>query len=163
MEFISNLQFNNNDFIAFNGIEERLEIEDYENYEIIKLNNNGKDLAKIFEKYFDIKLNNLAIFNNEIFKYICDCQLPVIARNYITESGISGNLFYEEVLPRFSRMYFILGYDSFLLNGDKNLIQEFERFFNNPDNIYQFGANYSIGYGFSKIKRMEFNNEQKKN
>ncbi len=48
------------------------------------------------------------LVSNERFKELTnDNHLPVISRNYL-ENGISKNLWYEQVLPRQSRVYFIV-------------------------------------------------------
>jgi len=63
--------------------------------------------------------------------------LPVTARNYL-ENGISQNLWYEEVVPHDSIMYFaVMGDDTFEI----------------PD-IVQFGGHSSIGCGFTKVTKI---------
>ena len=64
-------------------------------------------------------------------------DLPVMARNHL-ENGISKNLWYEEVVPHGSVLYFaVLGDDSFEI----------------PE-IVQFGGHSSIGCGFTKITKI---------
>jgi CRISPR-associated protein Cmr4 len=142
------LSFDSKDFIYFNGNKE-LEIEDYtkgnnQTAEKIPANIDG-----LLKKYLMIDSRQLAVFKKDIFTNICERSLPVIARNQIKDDGTSGNLFYEEVLPRKTKLYFMLG-------GNKSVKDSGEavRFFNElkkPERTFQFGANYSIGYGFSKI------------
>lgn len=137
------------DFLHF-GEHDDLEIEDF---------TKGKkhaaeipaNITSLVKKYLHAELAHLAVFNDNTFKTICERSIPVVARNQIKEDGTSGNLFYEEVLPRKSKLYFLLGYDAHLNNGKKNLKENFNKKFNKKENTYQFGANFSIGYGFSKI------------
>lgn len=94
----------------------------------------------LLEKVFG---SPLVILHDEDFGDICgDKYLPVIARNNL-EDGKSQNLWYEQVLPRESRLFFMLmkeEKDGAILNG---LFAE---------NLVQIGANASIGYGFTKIR-----------
>ncbi len=90
---------------------------------------------------------DIALFHHNTFKEIC-AELPVVARNRL-ENGQSQNLWYEEVVPRQSIFYFVLGipkggpngyYSSFLHALDKDLVQ--------------IGANATIGYGFTRIEKV---------
>lgn len=76
-----------------------------------------------------------------------DNHLPVISRNYL-ENGISKNLWYEQVLPRQSRFYFVV----LSPNGGENHFTTFNETINS--NLIQIGGNASIGYGFSKISKL---------
>lgn len=82
----------------------------------------------------------------EEFKEYChDDNLPIIARNKLSEDGTSENLWYEQVLPAESVLFTIIksGNDSAnLLSGQ---IEE---------KIIQLGANGSIGYGFCKFEHL---------
>ncbi|MEG8947977.1 type III-B CRISPR module RAMP protein Cmr4 [Rosettibacter firmus] len=151
--FLKTMNFRNHDFYYFNDVDD-LEIEDYTKG--MKYKSQIPDsVKKAFNTYLNIDINNLAIFDSSLFSRICKDSIPVVARNYIKEDGTSGNLFYEEVLPRKTTLYFLLGYDSYLnQNSKKNLKDKFEKEFNNNGKVYQFGANYSIGYGFSKIVKV---------
>ena len=87
--------------------------------------------------------SDIVLFSETNFKELTK-SLPVIARNNL-ENGQSTNLWYEEIVPRQSRFYFISG------QGEKhgaNFIQKLE-----ADNI-QIGGNASIGYGFTKISEI---------
>jgi len=108
------------------------------------------DISKIRE-LFGIK--NLAIFSDEDFNEAIS-NLPVIARNSLQGSG---NLWYEEVVPRESIFFTVLNYyDNFNKDGadrrgrtdrtvfDKQ-IKKFEEKLLKDD--IQIGANASIGYG----------------
>lgn len=85
----------------------------------------------------------LVLVSDKDFSKLCnDNHLPVIARNYLN-NGKSENLFYEQVLPRLSRLYFILMYP------DKDSHEKFNDTLKN--NLVQIGANASVGYGYCKI------------
>lgn len=106
-------------------------------------------------------LNNLAVFNDDIFKDICENSLPVIARNKIKEDGTSENLFYEEVLPRRSKLWLMLG----IKDGNNALYKIYNEFETKlTQDLIQFGGNASIGYGVTKINLLckEEENEPKK-
>ncbi|MBL7729655.1 MAG: type III-B CRISPR module RAMP protein Cmr4 [Chitinophagaceae bacterium] len=75
-------------------------------------------------------------------------HLPVIARNSL-DNGQSENLWYEEVLPRETRLYF------FVLVPD-NAGVDFETGFNRhvDGKTVQIGANATVGYGYCKISKI---------
>jgi CRISPR-associated protein Cmr4 len=149
-KWFRSLSVGSNDFRYFAGNDE-LEIEDYSGrYKHDQKIPDG--IAELFKKYFKIELTSLAIFNASIFTCICEKSIPVVARNKIDDDGISENLFYEEVLPRKTKLYFILGADQVIKS--KPLTNKFFTEFEKSSNIYQFGANYSIGYGFTKISKI---------
>jgi CRISPR-associated protein Cmr4 len=102
------------------------------------------DTSKI-EKFLG---KDLALFSDEEFKKL---SLPVIARNHL-EDGVSKNLWYEEVVPKKSKFYFFIGKPENI--ADKNKIEGFENRFNKEGARLQIGANKSIGYGFTKIKKV---------
>jgi CRISPR-associated protein Cmr4 len=74
-------------------------------------------------------------------------SLPIVARNSL-ENGQSENLWYEEIIPRESRFYFVLGipvdYSDFTSVFDDQI----------DGKIVQIGANASVGYGFCKITKI---------
>lgn len=85
----------------------------------------------------------LILMNSEDFTNLCDNNhLPVISRNYL-ENGESKNLWYEEVVPRFSQFYFTVMLD-------ENKEEEFEKAL--EAGLVQFGGNSTIGYGYSKVQ-----------
>lgn len=94
------------------------------------------DLANVSEQnkcsYEDFKKYN----NND--------ELPVIARNCL-ENGVSKNLWYEQVLPRKSRLAFFILHDE----------DEIDEVFNSAITSVpvQIGANASVGYGICVIKK----------
>lgn len=68
-----------------------------------------------------------------------DLNLPVIARNSL-EDGQSKNLWYEQVLPRESIMYFPIIWD-----------EDRSTDFDLTKGTLQVGGNASVGYGFTQI------------
>jgi len=137
------------DFVVFEEAE-GLEIEDYEYKADCKVdikNDTKESVSKILGLP---NLSNLAVFNNDIFKRICENSLPVIARNRIGDDGKSENLFYEEVLPRRSKLWLMLGYHKV---DNKDALDKFEKILKND--LIQFGGNASIGYGVTKIKEID--------
>jgi len=75
-------------------------------------------------------------------------DLPVIARNQL-DNGESKNLWYEEVLPRKSRLWTIISEPTHLHHNDTKLANHFSRFgeYLTDDEMIQIGANASVGYG----------------
>jgi len=94
---------------------------------------------------------DLALFDDESFR---ELELPVIARNRL-ENGESKNLWYEEIVPKKTTFFFVLGKPTNVSPEDSKKIQGFENRFNNEGMRLQIGANKSIGYGFCKIERIE--------
>ncbi|MDP3444880.1 MAG: type III-B CRISPR module RAMP protein Cmr4 [Ignavibacteria bacterium] len=92
--------------------------------------------------------SNLVVFNSRNFAELCT-QLPVIARNQL-ENGISKNLWYEEVVPRFSRFFQF----TLVPNEKSHLIDSVINHLTNTDNTFQIGANATIGYGYCKFNTL---------
>lgn len=120
-----------------------------------------EDLNEIQTKYQEVEgiehigilMGNapLVLVDDEDFRKLCDNNhLPVIARNYLN-NGKSENLFYEQVLPRLSRLYFIL------MHSDKNDHETLNGTL--KDNLVQIGANASVGYGYCRITPFDNPNE----
>lgn len=137
------------DFLYFEG-SGNLEIEDFTKGIIKPLPN--ALIKNSLSTLCNIDITKLAIFNKDIFTRICTDSIPVVARNQIKDNGTSGNLFYEEVLPRKTSLFMIIGYDKSLLG--KVAKTKFEKKINDNTAIVQFGANYSVGYGFSKLSQI---------
>ncbi|MEW6194395.1 MAG: type III-B CRISPR module RAMP protein Cmr4 [Bacteroidota bacterium] len=149
--FINYLRTQTSDFQMFDECQ-NIEIEDYCNSSKIDFGSTGElnEVKKLLKDYCHIDLSRFAIFKDEIFQDICEHNLPIIARNQINEDGTSGNLFYEEVLPRRTKMSLILGDDGTLNSDFSSFCDEIVK----TTEIIQFGANYSVGYGFTKISKM---------
>jgi len=83
-------------------------------------------------------------------------NLPVIARNQLL-NGESKNLFYEEVLPRKSKLFTVISEPTYLHNEDKkplgNAFARFSDYLTDSDTIH-IGANASIGYGVCQFKEI---------
>lgn len=90
-------------------------------------------------------IQDIVIFEEEIFKEEVSKRLPVIARNCL-ENGVSKNLWYEEVVPRESVFY------TAIINSQNIEEMEFDKFGKELEkNLIQIGANATIGYGFTKF------------
>lgn len=100
------------------------------------------------EKETVLRLANVLETNNcsyeDFKKYSNNDELPVIARNYL-ENGVSKNLWYEQVLPRKSRLAF------FILHDDGEINKAFDSAITSVP--VQIGANASVGYGICVIKK----------
>lgn len=85
---------------------------------------------------------DVVVISDKDFKELCDDEhLPVIARNCLDSKN--PNLWYEQVLPRFSVLYFPLIAAEKDFDGFKEAVTK-------P--LVQIGANATIGYGFCKIE-----------
>jgi len=93
---------------------------------------------------------NIALFSDKDFK---ELDLPVLARNKL-DNGKSENLWYEEVVPKKSKFYFAIGKPTNLDEADKKeKLEAFEKRFDKTSRV-QFGANKSIGYGYSRVEKV---------
>lgn len=95
-------------------------------------------------KLLEVLGPDLAIFSDSDFKNLTE-ELPVIARNHL-ESGISDNLWYEEIVPHHTVFYTFIG-----VSNDSAHFTEFSGQLTD-DKLVQIGANASIGYGFCEFK-----------
>ncbi len=92
----------------------------------------------------------LALMSSEIFNTL---ELPVLARNQLDE-GKSNNLWYEEVVPRRSRFYYVVSKPTNLDEADaKEKLDDFQKRFDGMTSV-QIGANKSIGYGVTRIQKV---------
>lgn len=82
--------------------------------------------------------DQLAVLNENFFD---SYQLPVVARNQL-ENMMSKNLWYEEFVPHHSVFYTFVRGEEILVNKFCGKINE---------QIVQFGANASIGYGLMRL------------
>ncbi|MDP3829955.1 MAG: hypothetical protein Q8Q47_01715, partial [Ignavibacteriaceae bacterium] len=90
--------------------------------------------------------NDPALFHDDDFKELVK-HLPVIARNQL-ENGESKNLWYEEVVPRESRFVFFVS----KLESTELDLSDFDTKI--QEKVIQIGGNASIGYGYTKIKKL---------
>lgn len=92
----------------------------------------------------DIVGERLSIVSEAQMDQLCnDEHLPVISRNCLDDGGQSENLFYEQVLPRYSRL-------ATIVMGEGKEFNDFCNTLNNQ--IVQVGAHATIGYGFCQFK-----------
>lgn len=97
-------------------------------------------------KIIDINAQDLVLFHDDDFKKLCDNNhLPIIARNCLEPKY--ENLWYEQVLPRLTKMYF------FVLANDNTDLSGFTTALSSQ--LVQIGANASVGYGFCQITQVK--------
>jgi len=123
------------------GSEADLVLEDY------KATSKNLPMSSEFTLLQGLLGERMALFNHAHLKRIAD-DLPIIARNNL-ENGESVNLWYEEVVPRESRFYFLIKYYH---NG--NAANLFEDELKKHNNITQVGGNASVGYGYNTIQSL---------
>lgn len=90
-------------------------------------------------------LDRIVILPNDGLKNLCD-SLPTVARNHL-DNGISQNLWYEEIVPRETRFYCAISRPSGNQDLENSLV-------NQLGNLVQIGANATVGYGLSEIKKI---------
>jgi CRISPR-associated protein Cmr4 len=99
----------------------------------------------------------VALVPNKLYASLLK-DLPVIARNQL-ENGESKNLFYEEVLPRKSKLFTVVSEPTYLHPEDKkplgNAFKRFSEYLTDNDTIH-IGANASIGYGICTFKEIGY-------
>jgi CRISPR-associated protein Cmr4 len=144
LEKLSKLQPKEDEAIIFEELENTI-IEDIKAVPNKLDANDLKTLENILGK-------DIAILSNNVFDNYCE-NLPVIARNHL-EDGISQNLWYEEIVPRESRFYYIVTKSTNLDKDDSTRIGKFEKQFD-TDELIQIGANATVGYGYTNIKKIE--------
>lgn len=103
----------------------------------------GIDLHK--KTLIPIENEDIYLLDDEELREI---SLPVIARNKL-DNGISKNLWYEEIVPHKTVLYFPVIANSL----DNNLLEQFKKSVNGQ--VIQFGANASIGYGLCMVTVVE--------
>ena len=84
-------------------------------------------------------------------KLVEKINLPILARNHL-ENGISQNLWYEEVVPH-EAIFFTAVLADGTDSGCKAL-QSFDEYITG-NSLVQFGGNASIGYGLTKVSKVE--------
>ena len=120
-----------------------------------------EDAAASASTDFDFKTveallgENVALVPNALYEEMLK-DLPVLARNAL-ENGVSKNLWYEEVLPRKSKLFTLISEPTYLNDLDeKKLLKAFSRFseyLTGGDTVH-IGANASIGYGVCTFKEI---------
>jgi len=147
------------DFLVLASELKDLEIEDFEAGAAVPPNLED-DFKLLARQVLKVPAKNLAVFKADHFQDICESRLPVIARNEIKEDGTSGNLWYEEVLPRRSRLWFLLGCPS---GQEDKGFSEWVKLMADNGRLVQFGANKSVGYGVCRVSHAPKLNETKEN
>jgi CRISPR-associated protein Cmr4 len=173
IELRTQLSSKNKEFIVFSGV--KPVIEDYENLihmtadQINALDDiNDVMIRSLISKYFSPHqyqnyMDTFAVFHDDLFQHICTSGMPVIARNKLSDEGKSENLFYEEILPRRSVLWFMNGIYQFPeTNFFYEQFEQVEKILLNTN--IQIGANASVGYGVTLIHKIKGgSHEQAKN
>jgi len=126
----------------------------------LKIDNGYKNLIGVFSDGDNIEVEgepavlqtstSKSIFKEAIvvFESLREFALPVRARNFLDDGGISKNLWYEELVPHKSIFYFAI-----LVPDDDKLFTEFkEKLEASP---VQFGGNASVGNGYTTVTEVE--------
>ena len=114
-------------------------IEDFEQFEEL-----GLDLPNLSKL---LHSEDIVVLPDEAFnKVVSNESLPVIARNYL-DNGISKNLWYEQVIPRFSVFVMPVMYPA-----NDGHFQEFHKTL--TGNLLQIGGNATVGYGYARVNNV---------
>lgn len=123
----------------------------------IEIETENKELSYDSTDFTAIKLyigNHPGIVKDETFvEAVSDFGLPVIARNQLND-GKSGNLWYEQVLPRETRLFFFI-----LVPKDDPYFNDFKKHLS--EHFVQIGANASVGYGVCQVTHITFTQNPK--
>lgn len=111
---------------------------------VYKPNNSEKAVLECFKLDNEVK-----IMKEEDFKSI---DLPVLARNKL-DNGKSVNLWYEEIVPYKSVFFFCVLENEQGIYNTEQYLDEFMDKINGK--LIQFGGNATIGYGLSKVEKMD--------
>ena len=135
LEYIAGLQPGNP---KVTGIVNNLIIEDYEQFD------NLDRIQRDTLEFLGATDNNLLVLSDKDFVQITDQNnLPVVARNKLV-NGKSDNLWYEQVIPRFTVFVMPL-----IATDDESLWNKFkDEILGKP---VQIGGNASVGYGFTRF------------
>lgn len=108
--------------------------------------NKSAEGISIDQKVQNKRLNELSgknwMITNE--KQLGMINLPVIARNKLSDTGESLNLWYEEFVPYHSVFFTVI-----ITPGKENKLDK-----HIDGKIVQFGANATIGYGLTRIDKL---------
>lgn len=109
-----------------------------------------KNIYNLLKKATGLETNSYYVTDN-----LNEYDLPVQARNYLDDGGQSKNLWYEEVVPHETIMWFAI-------LTPEEINPEFKQILN--EEIFQFGGSASVGYGLTRIIALEDEkNEQTEN
>jgi CRISPR-associated protein Cmr4 len=115
---------------------DNLQIEFFSNFE----KREDSSVEELFGEKF------MVVSDNDFKLLTKDYNLPVIARNQL-ENGESKNLFYEQILPRESKFFFLVNRLNIESDFEDNLMKHIKKM------PIQIGANASIGYGYCHISK----------
>jgi len=119
-----------------------LAIEDFEQFD--KLTIGLTNLGNLLHS------SDIVVLPDEEFnKVVSNENLPVVARNYL-ENGMSKNLWYEQVIPRFSVFVMPVMYPA----NDPHF-QQFHKTL--TANLLQIGGNATVGYGYARVESVPLN------
>jgi len=127
--------------------------------------NHFNNTLEVFKRKVDLKESifgdaaNNKLQDPDFIELISDFHLPVIARNNL-EDGQSTNLWYEQVLPRETKLFFIVLYPNPELGKEDAEQTKLKKYYDDfctaiEGNIVQIGANASVGYGLCSIEKIE--------
>ena len=114
-----------------------------------------KNKSKEIEELENLLGENICLMHHKDLKELA-AKLPVIARNKL-DNGISENLWYEEVVPKESRFYFLVSHPDLT---DANGLAKFNDLFNETlkktqiNHLVQIGGSSSVGYGLCKLYKL---------
>jgi len=110
---------------------------------------NNEELLKNLQSLLGVTNTRIAIVSDQTMAELCsDLYLPVITRNAL-DDGDSQNLWYEQILPRFSRLYFVN-----IWNNDEQREFVENTLIGEKGNALQVGGNASVSYGLTSISKM---------
>jgi len=136
----------NNKGICFNDAYKYAEM-DIVGTKLEMLENN--DLLVSLKNLFGFDNDRIAIVSDRTMAELTsDLYLPVVSRNAL-DDGESQNLWYEQLLPRFSRLYFANIWNNATQQTfiEKHLTEKEKK-------PLQVGGNASVSYGFTSITKM---------
>ena len=132
---LKNIEVSKGTPLAVNFEPENLQLEEYET--VIKTDKQLSGLCNYLGQSFVI------VSDADFIEITDDYHLPVIARNKL-DNGESKNLWYEQVLPRETKLTFFVDYaidNSFHANVNNSQLQ--------------IGGGSTIGYGYTKIMNIQ--------
>lgn len=111
--------------------------------------NSDAPILSSLQSLLQVKDVRIALVSDQTMAELCsDLYLPVITRNAI-DDGESQNLWYEQILPRFTRLYFV----NIWRNKQHQEFVE-DTIVGNNKSALQVGGNASVSYGFTSISKI---------
>jgi CRISPR-associated protein Cmr4 len=110
--------------------------------------NTDMGILSALQSLLNVKNVRIALVSDQTMAELCsDLYLPVITRNAI-DDGESQNLWYEQILPRFTRLYFVNIWKS---ENQQKFVEN--TIVGNNKCALQVGGNASVSYGFTSISK----------